>query len=58
MPTWKRFETQQKEVTSIMEQQTREGIEATRRELEVQLAAVDSRSAVLVVEVQEHTPPQ
>ena len=42
-----RFERQQKEVTSIMEQQTRhlrEGIEATRRELEAQLAAVDVRS--------------
>jgi len=42
-----KFERQQKEVTSIMEQQTRhlrEGIEATRRELEAQLAAVDVRS--------------
>ena len=39
-----RFERQQKEVTSIMEQSTRhlrEGIETTRRELEAQLAAVD-----------------
>jgi len=42
-----RFERQQKEVTSIMEQQTRrlrEGIVATRRELEAQLSAVDVRS--------------
>jgi hypothetical protein len=39
-----RSERQQKEVTSIMEQQTRhlrEGIEATWRELEAHLAAVD-----------------
>ena len=41
-----RFE-RQKEVTSIMEQQTwhlQEGIEATRRELEAQLAVADVRS--------------
>jgi len=41
------FERQQKEVASIMEQQTRhlrEGIKVTRRELEAQLAAVDART--------------
>jgi TolA-binding protein len=42
-----KFERQQKQVTSIVEQQIRhlrEGIEATRRKLEVQLAAVDAQS--------------
>ena len=40
------YERQQRVVTSIMEQETRdfrEGIEATRRELEAQLAAVYAR---------------
>jgi len=42
-----RLEGQQKEVTAIVEQQTwhlREDIEATRRELEARLAAVDARA--------------
>jgi hypothetical protein len=42
-----RLEGQQKEVTAIVEQQTwhlREDIEATRRELEAPLAAVDARA--------------
>jgi len=46
-PKWKEGLRQQKEVTFIMEKQTRnlrEGIETTRRELEAQLAEVDVRS--------------
>jgi len=42
-----RLEGQQKEVTTIVEQQTRhlrEDIEATRRELEARLAAVDAQA--------------
>jgi hypothetical protein len=42
-----RFERQQKELTSIVKKQTlllRQGIEATQRDLEDQLAAVDVRS--------------
>jgi hypothetical protein len=43
-----KLERQQKEVTSIVEQQTRhlwEDIEAIRRELKARLAAVDARSS-------------
>ena len=43
-----KLERQQKEVTSIVEQQTwhlQEDIEATQRELDARLAAVDARSS-------------
>jgi hypothetical protein len=56
-----RVDKQQKIVTSIVEQQTRnleEDIKARRRELEVQLARWKVESDVRVAVVQEPTPLQ
>ena len=54
-----RLEGHQKEVTAIVEQQTRhlrEDIEATRRELEARLAAVDARADRARAAVQGSNP--